>query len=102
MRRAPAGTPFRSIRQIPFTSTNWAIAWIISIVMTRRSRRLTRPSLYIRRMLTLYLRLGVCHFHKKTYEEAVDSLREYVSLKPTDADGYYWLGRSLAALGKYD
>ncbi len=50
--------------------------------------------------------LGVNRYHEKAYPEAIVSLQKSISLQPTNSEtiseGEYWLGRSLAALNRYD
>jgi tetratricopeptide (TPR) repeat protein len=45
--------------------------------------------------------VGITNFLLKQYEAAVTAFRKQVELTPTDGDGHYYLGASLAALGRH-
>jgi Flp pilus assembly protein TadD len=44
--------------------------------------------------------LGIAYFRLGRFEEAENEFRAMVEITPTDAYGYYGLGRSLARLGR--
>ncbi|MHB8059346.1 MAG: tetratricopeptide repeat protein [Gaiellaceae bacterium] len=44
--------------------------------------------------------LGIAYFRLRRFEEAETEFRAMIEITPTDAYGYYGLGRSLARLGQ--
>jgi Flp pilus assembly protein TadD len=44
--------------------------------------------------------LGIAYFRLRRFEEAEVEFRAMIEITPTDAYGYYGLGRSLARLGR--
>ena len=46
--------------------------------------------------------LGIAYFRLRRYEEAEAEFRAMIEITPSDAYGYYGLGRSLSRLGRRD
>jgi Flp pilus assembly protein TadD, contains TPR repeats len=61
---------------------------------------LERAKRYEPRKASIREALGIAYFRLRRFEEAEAEFRAMIEITPTDAYGYYGLGRSLAHLGR--
>jgi tetratricopeptide (TPR) repeat protein len=52
------------------------------------------------KMTDAYIEKGIIMYERKKYDEALKVFNMTVTVSNTDADGYYWLGRTYEATGK--
>ena len=52
------------------------------------------------KMTDAYIEKGIIFYERKQYDEALKVFNLTVTVSNTDADGYYWLGRTYEATGK--
>jgi tetratricopeptide (TPR) repeat protein len=52
------------------------------------------------KMTDAYIEKGIILYERKQYDEALKIFNMTVTVSNTDADGYYWLGRTYEATGK--
>jgi tetratricopeptide (TPR) repeat protein len=52
------------------------------------------------KMTDAYIEKGIILYERKKYDEALKVFNMTVTVSNTDADGYYWLGRTYEATGK--
>jgi tetratricopeptide (TPR) repeat protein len=54
------------------------------------------------KMTDAYIEKGIIMYERKQYDEALKIFNMTVTVSNTDADGYYWLGRTYEATGKIE
>ena len=52
------------------------------------------------KMTDAYIEKGIIMYERKQYDEALKVFNMTITVSNTDADGYYWLGRTYEATGK--
>lgn len=54
------------------------------------------------KMTDAYIEKGIILYERKQYDEALKVFNMTITVSNTDADGYYWLGRTYEATGKIE